>query len=481
MSASLLSTPADPRERAQIDASLRLPVLCFFGSALFWLLVGSFLGLIAAWKLFFPGLLDGCGFLSYGRVQPAAVNALVYGWASLAGLGTGLWLMARLSRVPLTHTRLLIVATKFWNLGVLLGVLGILAGGSRSIPLLEFPGYASAILLVAYACMAVWGLILFRRRATEGVFVSQWYLVAALLWFPWSYATANLLLVWHPIPGSAQGAVSAWFAGAVQDLWLAPLALAAIFYLAPKLTGRPLFSHTLNVLAFWLLALFSAWKGLGAFNGGPFPVWMVSAGVVASVLLIAPVLAIWVNLHLTLRGAYEMTDWSPALRFAVAGLGAFLLTTLFGALMALPGVASVLNFSDFVTANSLLALYGFFTLAICGAIYFIVPRLASWEWPSIGLIRWHFWLLTCGIGLGFLSLALGGLVQGFALYDPGVTFMASVDLASPFRFTAAVCALAIFAGNAVFAVHFAYMLLKGGLGVGPALFTDPRKTQEATV
>lgn len=480
MTASASST-TDFAGRAQIDASLKLPVLVFFGSAIFWLLAGSFLGLFAAWKLYFPGLCDCLGFLTYGRVQPAAVNALVYGWASMAGLGAGLWLMARLSGAPLIHTRLLVVAAKFWNLGVLLGVLGILAGQSRSIPLLEFPAYASIVLLVAYACIAVWGLELFRRRTTEGVYVSQWYLVAAFLCFPWAYGTANLLLVWHPVRGSAQGAIGAWYEGALGGLWLASLALAVIFYLVPKLIGRPVFSHTLNVLAFWSLVLFSAWKGLGAYNGGPFPVWMVSAGVVASVLLIVPVLAIWTNLHLTLRASYEMTDWSPALRFAVAGLGAFLLTTIVGALLALPGVASVLNFSDFITANFLLGLLGFVTLSFCGAIYFIIPRLARWEWPSIELIRWHFWLVACGVGLGFLSLALGGLVQGFALYDPGVQFMASVGLAAPFRFTAAVCAVAFFAGNLVFAVHFARMLLKDGTGRGPAFFASGRKPEEAVV
>ena len=32
-------------ERAEIDASTRFPVLLFFGSAIFWLLAGSLLGL----------------------------------------------------------------------------------------------------------------------------------------------------------------------------------------------------------------------------------------------------------------------------------------------------------------------------------------------------------------------------------------------------------------------------------------------------
>ena len=44
----------DSVERAEIDASTRVPVLLFFGSAIFWLLMGSFLGLVSAWKMTNP-------------------------------------------------------------------------------------------------------------------------------------------------------------------------------------------------------------------------------------------------------------------------------------------------------------------------------------------------------------------------------------------------------------------------------------------
>ena len=109
-------------ERAEIDASTRIPVLLFFGSAIFWLLMGSFLGLVSAWKMTNPGLFDSVGWLTFGRLRPAHLNLVAYGWAVPAAIGVGLWLTARLCRVPLMHSKLLVSAAIIWNLGILVGL-----------------------------------------------------------------------------------------------------------------------------------------------------------------------------------------------------------------------------------------------------------------------------------------------------------------------------------------------------------------------
>src|SRR5664279_4531645 len=83
-------------ERALIDASTRLPVLFFYGSAIAWLLLGTLFAGFTAWKLHAPDLLANISFLTWGRVRPAHMNLMVYGWASMAGIGTAIWLMARL-------------------------------------------------------------------------------------------------------------------------------------------------------------------------------------------------------------------------------------------------------------------------------------------------------------------------------------------------------------------------------------------------
>ena len=57
---------------AEIDASLRWPVLLLFASATAWLLAGSVLWLITFFKFASPGFLGDISWLTLGRVRPAA-------------------------------------------------------------------------------------------------------------------------------------------------------------------------------------------------------------------------------------------------------------------------------------------------------------------------------------------------------------------------------------------------------------------------
>ncbi len=52
---------------------------------------------------------------------------------------------------------------------------------------MEFPSYAVTILFVAYSLIAVWGVAVFESRRPGHVYISLWYLVGALFWFPWLY------------------------------------------------------------------------------------------------------------------------------------------------------------------------------------------------------------------------------------------------------------------------------------------------------
>lgn len=469
-------------ERAEIDASTRGPVLLFFGSAVFWLLAGSLLGLLSAWKMTHPGLLDSMAWLTFGRIRPAHVNIVTYGWAFSAGIGTGLWLMARLCRVPLMHSRLLVSAAVFWNLGVLVGVLGILAGDSRSIEWLEIPGYATPVLFIAYAFIGVWAVIMFRYRRPGHVYVSQWYLLAAFLWFPWLYATANILLVWQPVQGSAQGAVNWWFARNLLGLWFTPIGLASAYYMIPKVLGRPIHSYYLSILGFWSLAIFYSWNGMHHLIGGPFPAWMISASVVASIMMFIPVVTVAINHHMTMRGHFDALKWSPTLRFTVFGAIAYTVVSLQGIAMAIPSLNTLTHFTDYTIGHAHLGLYGFFSMMMFGAIYYIVPRLVGWEWPSATMIRWHFWLVATGILLMAGSLTFGGILQGLALYDPTVSFQSSLDYAIPFRWLRGISGFFLLAGHVVFATLFILMLLKvGRRREGPALFAAPDDNTSATV
>lgn len=448
-----MSSLAASDKTSDVAASLRLPVLLFFGSAIFWLVVGASLACLGAWKLVTPALLDGLPFLTYGRVQPAADNALIYGWASQAGIGAGLWILSRLGRTALAYTKLLVTASFLWNMGVLTGVCGILAGLSGSFEGLEFPGFSAVILLVAYAFIGVWSLVLLRDRVSSGLFAAQWYLLAAFLWFPWVYATANIFLTWCPVQGSAQGPIAWWFGNSLIWLWLAPLALACAYYLIPTITGRPIRSYSSAALAFWGLALLGGWTGVRNLVGGPVPAWLVSAGVAASILLLIPVIIIGINLFGTLAGHTK----NAVLSFTIFGLVCF--ATAAGINAASPLFSIITHFTDFTTGQSTLVVYGFITMALFGAIHYIFPKMLGIAPCACGT-AWHFWLTTLSVATMVSALFLGGIVQGFALYDPGVIFIHSVEFAAPFRLLRALGSFGFLLGALSFAVLFVKSLLE---------------------
>src|SRR6266566_4052748 len=81
-----------------ISASCRLPLLTMFVSAAVWLVIASFFGMIASIKFHSPNFLADTPWLTYGRVHPAATNALLYGFCVQAGLGVALWVFVSLGR-----------------------------------------------------------------------------------------------------------------------------------------------------------------------------------------------------------------------------------------------------------------------------------------------------------------------------------------------------------------------------------------------
>ena len=96
--------------------------------------------------------------------------------------------------------------------------------------------------------MVFWGVLTFHQRRERQLYVSQWFLFAALFWFPWIYSTANLLLLGFRARGMAQAVIAWWYSDNLLVVWLGLVGLAAIFYFVPKLTSRELHSR---YLALW--------------------------------------------------------------------------------------------------------------------------------------------------------------------------------------------------------------------------------------
>src|SRR3954465_4822026 len=173
---------------AEIDVSCSAPLAWLFGSAAVWLAIGTLLNLVASIKLHSPGFFADAAWLTFGRVRPAGMDALLYGFASQAAIGIVLWLTCRLGSTTLCCKGPVLLGTAFWNLGVAIGVLGVLAGPTTGFAWLELPRFAHRGL---FSSCGVHGLIIlmtFHNRPVRSLYVSQWYILATLFRFPRLYS-----------------------------------------------------------------------------------------------------------------------------------------------------------------------------------------------------------------------------------------------------------------------------------------------------
>jgi cytochrome c oxidase cbb3-type subunit 1 len=464
-------------ERALIDASTRVPVLMFYTSAIAWLLLGTVLAMFVSLKLHAPDMFSGISFLTWGRVRPAHSNIMVYGWASMAGMGTAIWLMARLCRTVLRHPLLLITGAGFWNLGVLLGVGAILTGDSTGYQWLEFPPYVAVILFVAYTMIMSWAVLMFRFRRGDRIYITQWYLLGAFLWFPWLYAAAQLMLFVVPVQGVMQAAVNWWYANNLLFLWFGAIGLGTAYYMIPKVIGRPVYSYHLATIGFWTYALFSSWTGMQRMVDGPFPAWMITASIAATILTIIPVATVGLNHHMTMKGYFPLMRYSPTLRFTVFGAISYTVFSLVGVIISFRSVARYLNFTQASVAYSHLGLYAFYTMVIFGSMYYIVPRLVGCEWRYASLIKLHFWASVYGVGLMSLMLLTGAIVEGTNLDNASLPFTESTQSILPYLRGRSLAGVLMMVSHFVFAFHFGLMLFGLGRTASVPTFLNPVESE----
>ncbi len=409
-------TNANAAEVTAIDTQARGPLLLLLGSGLLWLFIAGVLALLAAIQLHSPQFLSDCFLFSPGRAQAMRETAFVYGWLANAGLGLGLWLLGRLGGNPLRGLNWVVVGTLFWNLGVMLGLVGIATGDMTSFALLQMPRYVQPLLVFAYACIGMSGVLAWSGRQADGMFASQWYAVAALFLFPWLLIAAQAVLLWWPARGVVQPIAAAWYAQGVWSLWLAPLALAVAFYILPKVSGRMLPAYEWAPLAFWTLIVIGAWTGGRHLVNGPVPAWIGTIAVVAGVLLLFHYLVIALNFSIAFGAG------GTAARFIRFGFVAYVLFGVLEFLSSFRGVAAYAQFTLLDTALEQLGLYGALSMIFLGGIYYAVPRLTGRAWASAALVNGHRFLVIAGIVVAIVALDVAGNAQAAGLHDAKASF-----------------------------------------------------------
>ncbi|WP_374697949.1 cbb3-type cytochrome c oxidase subunit I [Alcaligenes nematophilus] len=448
--------------RAGIDRSGRGPVLLLVTVGITWLLIGSVFGVMASLKLHWPDWLADMAQVTFGRARTLHLNIVAYGWLSVTGIGVALWLLPRIFHTPLRRPNMVYFGAALWTLGVLGGTIAVANGWSDGIEWLEFPWQIDILLAVGGFFLAWPAIETAANRKSRHIYVSGWYFLAGMVWFPFLFLVSN-------IPGlhigAQQATVNWWFAHNVLGLWLTPMGVGAAYYIIPKIIGKPVYSYNVSLLGFWSLALFYSQVGIHHLMGGPVPTWAVTLSVVHSIMMFVPVIAVAINQHVTVAQNLWAFKQSMALRFVWIGALMYTLSSFQGSLEAIRSVNSVTHFTHYTVGHAHLGAYGFVSMVMFGTLYYMMPHILGRRWPFPALIKTHFWLVTAGFTIYVLALSIAGVVQGMGLMDPGSSFGEITRKMVPYLEARSIGGTMMTLGHFVFAAHFALLLLRKGSAV----------------
>jgi cytochrome c oxidase cbb3-type subunit I len=391
------------------------------GASVKWLIIALAAGFISFLKLHATGFLSGIPAFTYGRMVALQDAVFIYGFASQAAMAIALWLICRLGATPLVARGVAVVSAIIWNIGVLVGAIGILAGEVWPYAHFQFPYGANAILLIAFCIFGISAFMTFAARRECAIYPSLWFVLAGLVFFAWVFASAVMSL-WSPnIRGSVAPIIAAWAGNNIVTLWLGSIALAAIYYFLPKISGRPLHSYGMAVFAFWLYVLFGQATGMHA--TAAFPSWIVGLSEFFTILLVLPAVANGLNWYHTLGGVRKTID-DIAFKFVWWGAAFYVVGSIIAAIAAYHPINLFLEFTLFQAGLGYAVLLGFIAMTFFGAFAYILPRLTGVAWT--GSFRMHYLLSLAGALLIIIGLMLGGFIQAGKAADAGAEYLSVV-------------------------------------------------------
>src|SRR5690606_4132635 len=216
--------------------------------------------------------------------------------------------------------------------------------------------------------------------------------------------------------GGAQDALTQWWYGhnAVAFFLTTPI-LGIMYYFLPKAAGRPVYSYRLSIIHSWALVFIYIWAGPHHLLYTSLPEWAQSLGMIFSLMLWAPSWGGMLNGLLTLRGAWHKVRTDPVLKFFVAGVTFYGMSTFEGPLLAVKSVSGLGNYTDWIIVHVDGGALGWNGFMAAGMFYWLLPRLWNKPLHSVSLANLHFWLGTVGILLYVAAMWTSGITQGLML------------------------------------------------------------------
>ncbi len=394
----------------------------FLFATILWGFVGMLIGLIVAIQLAYPEW-NLAPYLTFGRLRPLHTNAVIFAFAGNA-IFTGVYYSTqRLCKARMYSDGLSAAHFWGWQLIIVAAAITLPLGitTSKEYAELEWPiDIAIAVIWVVFAINFFWTLA---KRNEKHLYVALWFYIAtivtvAVLHIVNSFALPLSLTKSYSVFSGVQDALVQWWYGhnAVAFFLTTPI-LGIMYYFLPKAAERPVYSYRLSIVHFWSLVFMYIWAGPHHLLYTALPEWAQSLGMVFSLMLWAPSWGGMLNGLLTLRGAWNKVREEPVLKFFVAGVTFYGMSTFEGPLLSIKSVSALAHYTDWIIAHVHGGALGWNGLMAAGLFYWLTPRL--WDKPlhSKKAADAHFWLATVGIVVYMVSMWISGINQGLMLRD----------------------------------------------------------------
>ena len=411
-------------------------------AAIVTLLIAITFGFVASLEMLAPDMAAGAPWLSWGRLRYDHTQGILFGWLGNAFFAFLYHAIPILTGRPVTSARLGQWIFGLWNFAVVApGWVLVLAGFSQPLEWAEFPIVIDAFVVLALVLAIIQFLPPFFWRGLEDLYVSSWYVIGAFIFTLLAYPMGNF--VPELVPGARGAAFSGLWIHDAIGLYVTPLALAVIYFVIPAATRRPIFSHFLSMLGFWLLFFLYPLNGTHHYVFSVIPMSAQVGAITASALLGVDVIIVVANLLLSLRGS-GIFPRDVALRFAAMSTIFYLVVSIQGSVQAQMSVNQAIHFSDWVIGHSHLAMLGFATFAAAGGLAHVWQRI-PWARYNARALELSFRLLFGGVILMVTDLTIAGLVEA-RLWQSAAPWLDSVRAAKPYWLVRSAAALPIAGG-----------------------------------
>ena len=442
-----------------------------------WGIVGMLVGVIIAAQLIWPELSFDVPWLTYSRLRPLHTNAVIFAFGGSALFATSYYVVQRTCQTRLFGGFLVPFTFWGWTLIIVLAAVTLPLGltTSKEYAELEWPiDILITLVWVAYA-IVFFGTIM--KRKTRHIYVANWFYGAFILTIAVLHLgnSAEIPVSWTKsysvYPGAIDAMVQWWYGHNAVGFFLTAGFLGMMYYFVPKQAGRPVYSYRLSVVHFWALISTYMWAGPHHLHYTALPDWAQSAGMVFSLILLAPSWGGMINGIMTLSGAWHKLRTDPILKFLIVSLSFYGMSTFEGPMMSIKTVNALSHYTDWTIGHVHSGALGWVAMVSIGSIYSVLPKLFGRDGMfSTALVELHFWIATIGVVLYIAAMWIAGVMQGLmwrAVNSDGTltyNFIESIERTYPFYFVRLLGGIFFLAGMLLMAYNV-WKTVKGAQAV----------------